>query len=366
MALDLKEHLKTLSELHAPSGYEGAARDYLRGVWADLVDEFEVDGLGSLIGIKRGNGAEPRRRMMLSAHMDEIAMMVTEVRDGYLRLMSMAGVDGRTLQAKSVIVHGARPLVGTVAAVPPHIARSSNGKYPALDEQWVDLGLPAAEVAAVVRVGDLVTMDAPMLELKGGLLAGKAFDDRASVAAVTHCLELLQKRIHTWDVYAVASVQEEKGLLGATTAAHHINPDLAIAIDVTFAKQPGLNDDQYPDLGKGGVIGLGQNFHPGFRKAIEKIAKECDLPLPLEPIVGASGTDAWAIQVARQGIPTTLLSIPLRNMHSAVETLNLRDVKRVGRVMAEVITALDDEFLNKIAWDTSENGDKNGESDDAA
>lgn len=363
MGFDLKAHLKTLSELHAPSGYEKPARDYLREVWAGLVDGFEVDGLGSLMGIKRGEGTEPRRRIMLSAHMDEIAMMVVEIRDGYLRVNRMAGVDGRTLQAKSVIVQGKRQLVGVFAAIPPHISRQSAAvnHYPPLDEQWIDLGLPADEVARLVRVGDLVTMDAPLLELKGGLLAGKAMDDRASVAAVTWCLELLRKRRHEWDVYAVASTQEEKGLLGATTAAHAINPDLAIAIDVSFAKQPGLNDDLYPDLGKGASISLGPNFHPGFYREIHHIARECDIPMHLDPIAGASGTDAWAIQVAQQGVPTALLGIPIRNMHSAVETLNLRDVKRVGRLMAEVITTLDDAFLDKIAWGTKEE-----DSDDAA
>jgi endoglucanase len=234
--MDLKEHLKTLIEMHGPSGHEAPVRAYVREVWADWVDEFEVDGLGSLIGIKRGMGDDDtRRRIMLSAHMDEIALMVSEIRDGYARMTRISGVDGRTLQAKSLLVHAKRTLVGTIAAIPPHISQYTGGgrtKYPPIEELWIDFGLPADEVAALVSIGDLVTMDAAMIELKGGLLAGKSMDDRASVAAVSYCLELLQKRIHTWDVYAVASTQEEKGLQGATTSAHAVGPDLAIAIDV--------------------------------------------------------------------------------------------------------------------------------------
>ncbi|MFP4322120.1 MAG: M28 family peptidase [Anaerolineales bacterium] len=356
MSFDVKAHLKTMTEMHAPSGHEGPMRAYLREVWAPWADEFQVDGLGSLLATKRGDGAEPRPRIMLSAHMDEIALMVGEVRDGYARLSRIGGVDNRTLQAKSVRVHGQRELIGTVAAVPPHISNQTGdgrSNYLPLDEQWVDFGLPAEEVAQLVRVGDLVTLDAPMLELKGDKLAGKAMDDRASVAALSHCLHLLQRRLHAWDVVAVASTQEEVGLQGATTAAHLAEPDLAIAIDVTFAKQPGYTPDTAPDLGKVVPLGVGPNFHPGWTGFIEKIAKEIDIKTADDPISGRSGTDAWAIQTARQGVPTALISIPLRNMHSTVETLSLRDITRTGRLMAEVIMALDDDTLNRIAWDAA-------------
>ncbi len=361
MTFDLKAHLKSMIEMHAPSGHEGPLRAYLREVWGPWADEFQVDGLGSLTAIKRGDGPDPRPRIMLSAHMDEIALIVSELRDGYARLGRIGGMDNRTLQAKSVIVHGRRALVGTVAAVPPHISNQSGEgrtEYPALDAQWIDFGLPAEEVAQVVRVGDLVTMDGPLLELKGGKLAGKAMDDRASVAAVSYCLHLLQRRLHAWDVYAVASTQEEVGLQGATTAAHQVDPQLAIAIDVTFAKQPGFTPDSAPDLGKVVPIGIGPNFHPGWYRFIQDVAKEVDISLMDDPISGRSGTDAWAIQTARRGVPTSLLSIPLRNMHSTVETLSLRDVTRTGRLMAEVIMALDADTLGQIAWDAAPNKDE--------
>lgn len=362
--MDLKDHLKRLTELHAPSGHEEPARAYVREVWSAWVDEFQVDGLGSLIGLKRGTGKEPRKRIMLSAHMDEIAMMVTEVREGYLRVMSMAGVDGRTLQAKSVIVHGRRQLIGTVAAVPPHISsRTGAGKtmYPKIDEQWIDLGLPAKEVEKLVREGDLVTMDAPMLELKGDLVAGKVMDDRASVAVVSYCLELLQRRHHVWDVYAVASTQEEKGLLGATTAAFAIKPDLGVALDVNFAKQPGVNEDGTPEVGKGVTISIGPNFHPGLVKSLKEVAKECEIPIIIDPLPGAVGTDSWVIQVAHQGVPTALLGVPIRNMHSTVETASLRDIKRAGRLLAEFISGLDEDYLTTIDWDHGDDDENHKE-----
>jgi endoglucanase len=366
MNFDLKNHLKTLCELHAPSGYEDAARYYLREVWSPWVESFQVEGLGSLIAYKPGQGAGPRPKIMLSAHMDEIGMVVTEVRQGYLRLGDLAGMDGRILQGKGVMVHGQRPLSGTIAAVPPHISNSTGeGKstYPSLDQQWVDLGLPAEEVAALVSIGDVVTLDAPLIELKGGLLAGKAMDNRACVAAISQCLWLLQKRLHQWDVYAVASTQEEKGWFGGVASAQMIQPDLCIVLDVTFAKQPGVNDDTAPALGKGVPISIGANFQPQWVKLLEGIAKDHDIPYSLDPLPAASGTEAWGIQLANQGIPCALLNIPVRNMHTGVETVSLKDIQRAGRWLAEAVTALDEQTLDELAWKTDVSDDNDNKED---
>jgi endoglucanase len=216
--------------------------------------------------------------------------------------------------------------------------------------------LPQAEVEQLVRIGDMVTMDASALDLQGDKIAGKAMDDRASVAAVTACLHYLHNRLHNWDVYAVASAQEETGLKGAATAAYRIKPDLAIALDVTFAQQPDVNGDEYPKYGQGPVIGIGPNFHDGLYKDLHKAAKRLEMVLFLEPTPGRSGTDAWAIQVSHAGVPTALLGIPIRNMHSPVETVSLKDVDRCGRLMAEFISDLADDYLDTIQWQPDDNG----------
>lgn len=369
MTFDLKDHLKTLTELHAPSGYEDPVRLYLQEAWSGWVDSFQVDGLGSLIAYKRGYGTGPHPKIMISAHMDEIGMVVTHVIDGYLRLGNLAGMDGRILQGKSVMVHGQKPLVGTIAAVPPHISNTTgDGKsvYPALEQQWVDLGLPAELVAELVSVGDIVTFDAPMVSLKGGILAGKAMDDRACVAAISHCLHLLQKRLHEWDVYAVASTQEEKGWYGGLSAAQTIQPDLCIALDVGFAKQPGVNSESTPSIGKGVPISIGANFHPNWVKKLEAIAKENEIPYSYDPLPANSGTEAWAIQIANTGIPCALLNIPIRNMHTGVETVSLKDIQRAGRWLAEAVTSLDSNTLTELAWKHTPDKDENGEEKDEA
>ncbi len=349
---DVKEHLRTLTETHAPSGHEAPVRAVLREDWAPFVDEFEQHKLGNLIGIKRATQPqEPPRKIMLAAHMDEIGLMVRDIVDGFLYLHNIRGMDNRLLLAQQVVVHGKQPLRGVVAATPPHLLSANDRKkYPTFDALVVDVGLPADEVAQLVQIGDLVTPDAPMLELQGHLVAGKAMDDRACIAAISVCLQHLQSAQHSWDVYAAATVQEENGYQGAQTAAYAIQPDIAIALDVGFGEQPGINGDDAFPLGEGPSIALGANIHPRLYDKLLEVADAFEIKYHVEPIPSRTGTDAWAIQVAREGVPTALLSIPLRNMHSPVETIDIRDIERTGRLLAHFITALDVDFLGAIAW----------------
>jgi endoglucanase len=202
-----------------------------------------------------------------------------------------------------------------------------------------------------VRVGDLVTMRRELVELKGGVVAGKALDDRVSVAAAALCLEELSRVRHRWDVYVVATVQEEVGVKGAITSTYGLHPDVGIAIDVTFAKQPGTADEYTYELGKGPTIGIGPNFHPKLGEALVETAQALEMSYHLEPAERPGGTDAYAIQVSREGIPAGLLSIPLRNMHTPVETVSVKDVERVGRLLAAFIAGLDGNFMDRLVWD---------------
>ncbi|MCC6615031.1 MAG: M20/M25/M40 family metallo-hydrolase [Anaerolineae bacterium] len=351
---DLKTHLKTLVEAHGPSGHEGPVRELVRAAWTDVVDDFEQDRLGSLIGIKRATQPlDESRRIMLAAHMDEIGLMVRDIVDGFIYVQKVAGIDNRVMLAQPVLVHGRRPLPGIVASIPPHLLKNgtNNNRYPEFDALVVDVGLSADEVAQVVRVGDLITVDVPLIDLGANRVAAKALDDRICVAAVTSCLHHLQRMQHVWDVYAVATVQEETGLIGAKTAAYSVKPDIAIALDVSFAKQPGANDDRAIEIGGGPGIGIGPNFHQKLNEKIKETARTLEIKLQDDLIPGASGTDAWAIQVAREGIPSALLEIAIRNMHSPVETADMRDVERTGRLLAEFIAALDGDFLAALTWD---------------
>jgi endoglucanase len=345
---DPKDHLKRLVEIHAPSGYEAPVAELLREEWADLVDDFDADGLGSLIGIKRAtnaaNGATGKGKIMLAAHMDEIGLMVREIEDGFIYVHRISGIDPRVMLAQPVLVHGERVLPGVVATMPPHMLTAAERKqFQPIDALVIDVGLPAEDVEQIIRVGDLVTVEGPLIDLQGRKVAAKAMDDRACIAVITTCLQLLRNMRHSWDVYATATVQEEVGLRGAATAANYIEPDCAIALDVGFAEQPGLSPGAGV-LGGGPQLGIGANFHPKMVEGLQKVAAYYDIPWQADIMPARTGTDAWAIQVSRSGVPTALLSIPLRNMHSPVETLDLKDIERTGRLLAHFICALDEDF----------------------
>jgi tetrahedral aminopeptidase len=347
---DIKAHLKTLSETHAISGYEAPVQAVLREAWQPLVQAFDGDKLGSFIGIKHATLPNPHaRKIMLAAHMDEIGMFVRDIVDGFILVHRGAGMDHRVLLAKPVLVHGKKVLPGLVAATPPHLLTAEmKNHYPEFDQLVIDVGLSHEEVSQWVNIGDPITPDFPMTELMNGYVVGKAFDDRGCVAIMTSCLHYLQTLHHCWDVYATATVQEENGLYGALTSAQHIAPDVAIALDVTFAPQAGVPQDSTAEIGAGGAIGIGVNFHPKLMDMLVDVAKKHEIKYQMDVIAGYSGTDAWSIQTALEGIPTLLVSLPIRNMHSHNETLDIKDIDRVGRLLAVFIASLSQDINQQL------------------
>jgi putative aminopeptidase FrvX len=292
---------------------------------------------------------------MLAAHMDAIGLMVTRVSEGLLQIDDVGGVDPRILPGSPVTVHGRRDLPGVVVAPPMATLPADKRSGPlGLANLLIDVGLPPATVDRLVHTGDLVSFATPPTELAGDTLSGHSLDNRASVAALTVCLDELKNKEHAWDVWAVATVQEEETYGGAATSAHEIDPDIAVAIDVTHAKGPGADDWRMMGLGKGPTLGIGANLHPFLHRRLESLAKQLEIPTSPDLMPADSGTDASAIQVAREGIPSALVSIPLRYMHTAVELVALRDIQRVGRLLAEFIAGLQPDFLSTIAWEDSD------------
>ena len=262
---DLLSQLKEMLSASGLSGFEGPIRKIIQKAWEPLTDELSVSKIGSLHGFKQGSGPDPRHRLLISAHMDAIGMMVTEIRDGLMHVTEIGGLDHRILPGQPVTVHGREDLPGVVVQPPAHLLPDSVGDGP-VDMKYlmVDVGFPPGEVWEKVRVGDPVSYAQIPLELTGEALAGHTLDNRVSVAATTLCLEALQSRRHAWDVWAVASAQEEETLGGALTSPFDIRPDIAIVIDVCFAKGPGSNDWRSLPFGKGVGIGYGPNIHPGL------------------------------------------------------------------------------------------------------
>lgn len=349
---ELKDLLKSLISLPGLSGYEAPVRDVIAEAWTPLVDEVSQSKLGSLHALRRGNGSEPRPSILLAAHMDAIGLMTTGIEEGLIRFTEVGGVDPRILPGQEVIVHGMEDLPGVVVQPPDHLLPpGQRGKSVAMEYLFVDTGLRHDEVKEKVRVGTLISFATQPVELAGGTVAGHSLDNRASVIAITHCLKELQHLQHAWDVWAVATVQEEETLGGGFTSPYEIRPQIAVAIDVTFAKGPGANDWQTVSLSKGPSLGWGPNVHPHVYKRFTETAEKLDIPHQKDYMPRHSGTDAYAMQVVAEGIPTMVISIPLRYMHTPVEVISMSDLERTGRLMAEFIARLEPDFMEKINWE---------------
>ena len=245
------------------------------------MDELSTSKIGSLHGLRRGSGAAPRRRVLLSAHMDAIGLIATSVVDGMIHFTQIGGIDPRILPGQPVTIYGRSELPGVVVQPPDRLLPESQaGKPVAMEHLLVDTGLTAAETARLVRPGDPIAFAQPPFELAGETLAGHSLDNRASVAAVTLCLQELQHSVAAWDVWAVATVQEETVLGGAFTSPFDIRPDLAIAIDVTHAKGAGASDYRSLTLGGGPVLGWGPNIHTPAYRALERAGRPAGNPHP--------------------------------------------------------------------------------------
>lgn len=349
---NLPDFLKKLISAPGLSGYEVPARLLIQEAWQPLVDELTVSRLGSLHGLRRGKGTAPRPSILIATHMDAIGLMVNGIEEGLLRVTGIGGLDPRVLPGQLVTVHGRQDLPAVIA---PPVARLLPGDVPegaaAIEYLLVDTGFLPDEVQRLVRVGDLVTFAQPPLDTAGETVSGHSLDDRASVAALTHCLDLLQSRPHNWDVWAVATVQEEVGVKGAFTSAFQLHPALAVAVDVTFGSGPGSPSYKTYPLGKGPTLLWGPDVHPALHARFKELAERLEIPYAVEIAPRHSGTDGFATQVTAEGIPTMVVSIPLRYMHTPVEMVAIKDITRTGRLIAEFIAQLDVDFMDHLKWD---------------
>ena len=349
---DILPFLKSLISVPGLSAYEGSVAGLIEQKWKPFVDDLSTSRLGSLQALKRGQGKGKHPSIMIATHMDAIGLMVTQIEDGFLHIDEIGGVDARVLPGTPVMVHGRQDLPGVVILPPARtLPEEVRDEAIGLRHLLVDTGLLAARVAGLFIVGDLVSFNTPPVELGEDVLSGHSLDNRASVAALTVCLEELQGKTHVWNVWAVATTQEEETLGGAATSAYDLHPDLAVVMDVTFAKGPGASSWESFPMGKGPTLGWGANLHPFLYKEFKELADKLEIPVAMDIMPTHSGTDAYAIQVAREGIPTMLIGIPLRYMHTAVEMIAIKDVQRAGRLLAEFISRLEVDFVSKILWE---------------
>lgn len=333
------ELLRELCEATGIAGREERIRAIVRRELEPLVDEIQVDRLGNLLAIRRGTSGQ---RLVLNAHMDEIGFLVSQVEeDGWLRLVPVGGHDPRNMVAQRVRVIGKRDLDGLLypGQKPPHLLDPADREKAAkIPEFFVDLGLPEDQVRELVSIGSQVVIQRDFAEI-GGAVSCKAMDNRLSVYVMIEALRRTQKV--GYDVYAVATVQEEVGVRGAITSSFAIDPDVGIALDVTIAADiPGVpSSEVVTKLGQGTAIKIMDSYsisNPRMVEVLRELAEARNIPYQME-ILPRGGTDAGGIQRVRAGVPVCTISTPTRYVHTSIEMCHKGDIEASIALLAAFI-----------------------------
>jgi endoglucanase len=340
--LSINENLEKLSNACGITGRENEVKDLMIQLLKPHADEIQVDKMGNVIAIKNGNAKAPK--IMLAAHMDEVGLMVkTITKDGFLQFSKMGGIDDRILPAQKVAVYTKKGIYsGIIGSKPPHIQKEEERKkIITYDDLFIDVGAENKDDAANmgIAIGDPVAFDIKYLKLGKDAVIGKAFDNRAGCITMVEALKLLKKTECT--ICAVGTVQEEVGLRGAATAAFGVDPDLAIALDVTIAGDvPGVREfDTTVKMGKGPTLTISDSgliTHPKVLRWLIETAEEEKIPFQIESGLLGS-TDAARISMTRQGIPSGNISIATRYIHSPVGMLSLNDIENSAKLTSAAI-----------------------------
>jgi Cellulase M and related proteins len=339
--------LTELCAIPTVSGFEKRGGDALDKLALPYFDEAVHTPVGNHIYIKRC-GKPDAKKFMLDAHFDEIGFMVRDINPqnenggkdslGFLGFVTIGGVDARLLSSAEVVVWGKRPISGVITSTPPHLQKRGEGdKLPEIDKLYIDTGLTVGELEELAPIGTPVTFAPGVTELKNGRIAGKSFDDKACVATIIAAAALLESGTFDCDVYALFSAMEETGGVGGITGTFGIEPDCAIALDVDFARGPDTPRHKSVAMGGGPSVSVSMSSDRALTQKLTDYAKSKEIKL--QPIVEAkyTGTNGDYIHLTRDGVPTAVVSIPLRYMHSCAEVIDTADLGSTAELIAGFI-----------------------------
>lgn len=340
------QFLETLVNTPSPSGHEARGQR----VWLDYAgqyaDETFTDAYGNAVAVLNKGGSP---RLMLAGHADEIGMTVNFINpEGFIYVRRLGGIDPAITKAQRVVILTKNgPVKGVVGNVAPHLMKDEpEKKVPKVHDLFIDVGAGSRKKAEkLVSIGDPITLDDRFENLNGDLVVARAFDNRIGTFAVAETLRLLKEDKMNWpaEVCAVSNIMEEVGLLGARQIAYSLKPDVALVVDVTHATDyPTVSQIQHGDikLGKGPTLTHGACNHPEVVARLEAVARKEKIKVQHEAMSATSGTDTDVIFWTRGGIPSALISLPNRYMHSPVEMVNLRDLEKIPLLMAAFTRSL--------------------------
>lgn len=339
---DFKAFLTDITATPGLSGYEGPVAGKFAEAFAPYVDEVSVSETG-VIAVQNGTGKGPT--VMLTAHIDEVGLVSTLVEeDGSIRFMSM-GVATQILPGQEVNVLAKEgPLFGVIGSVPPHVMTAEDKKKAVrAQELYIDVGLPAEKVKALVPPGTPVQLTGPVTQLAGDCIASKTLDDRACAAILLACAQELSKMEHDAKVVYLLAAREEFDSFGAMTGSERIRPDMAFALDVTHGKMDGCAEGETYSLNSS-TLAVGPNLHRRLTDVTRNMADRLHMKVETEVASGHTGTDAWAIQIACEGIPCVLLSLPIKYMHTTVELASIKLMAEQAHLLAQTVASFDEHW----------------------
>ncbi len=287
---------------------------------------------------------------MVAAHMDEIGLMVTSVDEGgFLRITTIGGVDTRLLPGQQVLVLAEEVLPGIIGTKPPHLTPEAERAKPIkLEDMFVDAGLSHEQALRLAPPGTPVCFRSEPVTMLSDTVTSSRLDNRVSVAILAMVAEKLAGFRRQTDTMLVATVQEELGMAGSTVSAYSLAADLGLAVDVGFGDMPGIPERHTSKMGGGALLAIGPNIHPLVYRQLRETCQRHGVKHQTEVCPTMSGTDAMAMQISRSGMPTGVVSIPIRHMHSTVETVRWSDMVETARLLAHFIADLDDGFWEAI------------------
>ncbi len=333
--MEIKDILQKLSNADGASGSEKNAAETAVELLKPYCPDAVIEN-GNVIGTF-GKFSGKKRSLLLDAHIDQIGMIVTYITDdGFIKFSNLGGIDRRLLPAQQVVIHGKRDIKGVVCSVPPHLSKGEKNVL-TFDEAAVDTGMSKSELEKLVSLGDAITFDVSFCELLGTRVTGGALDDRCGVASILYALDLLKECETAYNITVLFSTQEELGERGAKIGAYKINPDIAIAVDVSFGFAEGEKENKCGYIGKGPMIGISPSLSREISNGLISSAENHNIPYQIEVMNGLTSTNADRFSVNREGAKACTVSIPLRYMHTPVEVIDTKDVELTGRLLAEFV-----------------------------
>lgn len=332
----IKNTLKRLCAQMSVSGFEYRAEKTVKEICEPIFDSITRDPMGSFVLVKKSS-KENAPKLLIDAHLDTVGFMVTDIKEGgFLKIVNIGGLDTRVLPATEVTVYGKEEIYGLITSTPPHLRKAGSDKLPEIKELFIDTGYSKDELEKIVTIGDAVSYRHSFTELKNGYVTTSGLDDKACVCGIIEAMRRADRDKLCYDVYVTVSAQEETGKCGAARASFEIKPQIAIIADVNFAHGDGTAEYESIKCEKGASVDISSLTDKSLTRNVIKLLnnKGIEHQIICEP--GATHTNNERLLVTNEGVRTLVLSVPLKNMHTPNETVNLKDIKSLGDIILAI------------------------------